>query len=1222
MDPLQQGPSGGDQVTDMSVPEMEPPAAQNGVGVIALGVCGSGLGAAADMLAAAGLVRCDEFDAPLGPNTRLQDHSRRQVAADLSGRMLLELGWGWDAPPAVAADDAPTLVELVEHGRKRAERILPRDQGWFSADTREALLLPWWSQILHDRFVALLIMRDPVAVAKRLEARYGMPLDVGLSLWSAYHRHLAGGIAGHRLVIADYATLLREPHRTVRRVLDGLFELGVTGPLDYATAANAIRVPRRTRGKPEANVIDGELLARATRVFATLTAQPITWERSSSLSLPPPSDGERMLLDTWRQTALDRSRTAAALESAEEELAMALSRARSAETRATVAESRARSVENLAQQHAREAERLRRSRNFLSSHLAEVSRTLPGRLTLRWSQLRSIRGAWVRRLGSIARTGRLFLTLRRPRGLRPSPLFDAEWYHETYPDTVSAKLSPWRHYHRHGATELRKPNEWFDLEWYLRTYPDVPRDPLAAIEHYLYDGAWAGRDPGPDFASLGYLRDNPDVVVAGVNPLTHYLSAGKAEGRSRDPHSPPVAPPGRLSVAPQAPLVSIIMTTFDSGAYVGKSIDSLLAQTLGDFELVIVDDASNDDTLRVIRDYARADARIRPFASRRNHGTYWCKNFGLTQARGEFVTTQDSDDASHPERLARQVESLLRHPTALMASVNYVRVTDAGRVVLNRGLEERRAIMALMYRRQEVVSEIGYYDSVRTSADQEFLERFLSVFGRKALVHQDAPLYKALVRDDSLTGGRGDNAVVLESEANDDNDLSFLSPERREYQMDFQAWHRDAALAGEGLYLAYPPSTRPFPVSPKLQIGTRDALDEDTPPLGPGYPADWVVAGCHEDDYVGGTVDHDVVILSDFCFPGGTSQANAAEIEALARAGYATALCQADSTNLRGRQPTHPKITKLTRVGKATWLVPGERATCRLLVVRHPAVIALLPKMRTRIDADRVVVIVNQVPVDRDGRRHYDVLEAQSTMRSVFGTPGEWFPISNVVRDELEAAPGLESLGAWDWHEVIDVAAWTQPRGRSDHRRLPVIGRHSRASADKWPGDEETMRKVYPTDGSVLVEVLGGADPAQKLLGELPGSWSVYRFGEVPPREFLRGLDFFVYFHHPDLIEAFGRTVLEAVATGIPAVLPHHFESTFGEAAVYAEPEEVQKVIHDLWTDERAYERQVARGLEYANEHFNYQTHVDRVRRLLGPVAVDGAAASLRVTTPTPGQPY
>ena len=93
-----------------------------------------------------------------------------------------------------------------------------------------------------------------------------------------------------------------------------------------------------------------------------------------------------------------------------------------------------------------------------------------------------------------------------------------------------------------------------------------------------------------------------------------------------------------------------------------------------------------------------------------------------------------------------------------------------------------------------------------------------------------------------------------------------------------------------------------------------------------------------------------------------------------------------------------------------------------------------------------------------------------------------------------------------------------------------MIGRHGRPDPVKWPRTREELLQAYPDVPDVRVRVLGGGELAVERLGRTPANWEVIEFGTVEPAEFLHGLDFFVYFHDPDLIEAFGRTIMEAMA--------------------------------------------------------------------------------------------
>lgn len=102
------------------------------------------------------------------------------------------------------------------------------------------------------------------------------------------------------------------------------------------------------------------------------------------------------------------------------------------------------------------------------------------------------------------------------------------------------------------------------------------------------------------------------------------------------------------------------MPVHNGAPYLRAAIDSILQQTFGDFEFLIIDDGSTDDSPRILASYQ--DARIRCAANTTNLGTVATLNRGLDSARGELVALMHADDISAPERLARQVAYLERHP--------------------------------------------------------------------------------------------------------------------------------------------------------------------------------------------------------------------------------------------------------------------------------------------------------------------------------------------------------------------------------------------------------------------------------------------------------------------------------------------------------------------------------------------------------------------------------
>ena len=102
----------------------------------------------------------------------------------------------------------------------------------------------------------------------------------------------------------------------------------------------------------------------------------------------------------------------------------------------------------------------------------------------------------------------------------------------------------------------------------------------------------------------------------------------------------------------------------------------------------------------------------------------------------------------------------------------------------------------------------------------------------------------------------------------------------------------------------------------------------------------------------------------------------------------------------------------------------------------------------------------------------------------------------------------------------------------------PVIGRHSRPRNDKWPATRDALFEVFPNGGDIQVRLMGLSEKMKGLIGECPSNWQTMETDEIPVREFLSAIDFFVYFHHPDWLEAYGRTVGEAAAAGCVVVLP------------------------------------------------------------------------------------
>lgn len=114
----------------------------------------------------------------------------------------------------------------------------------------------------------------------------------------------------------------------------------------------------------------------------------------------------------------------------------------------------------------------------------------------------------------------------------------------------------------------------------------------------------------------------------------------------------------------KAPLVSILLTAWNREKYVGEAIEHVLAQTFGDFELIIVDDASTDGTVDVIKKYAAMDKRIRYYVNPQNLGDYPNRNKVSTYATGKYIKYTDSDDVLYEHAIQVMVSAMKKFPEA------------------------------------------------------------------------------------------------------------------------------------------------------------------------------------------------------------------------------------------------------------------------------------------------------------------------------------------------------------------------------------------------------------------------------------------------------------------------------------------------------------------------------------------------------------------------------
>ena len=605
------------------------------------------------------------------------------------------------------------------------------------------------------------------------------------------------------------------------------------------------------------------------------------------------------------------------------------------------------------------------------------------------------------------------------------------------------------------------------------------------------------------------------------------------------------APP----LSPTKVKISVLMPVYNAEAFVHVAIDCLLAQTWTELELVIVDDCRTDGSWEIVQRYAAQDSRVRAVRNEVNMGAYPTRNRALELATGELVTVHDSDDWSHPQMLELQAVRLLSSPAVKATFSSMARVSPD----MVFALRPERVNLDYVHRsypsllmRMEDVRALGRWDGVAANADDEFVQRGRERFGASAFedILPDVPLSFFLKHDASLTSQRSTSL------------RSLTYGVRHEYGRQAQFWRENVATAESG-------NSLPERSSPKYPFPSPTTL----------LPRHWTRR-----------VDYDVVLISDLTLLGGTRRCNEGYITAAAAAGMRVALFHWPRYDLRLIDDVAKEYRLLSYRDNIDIVTAEQEINCKFLLIHHPPILAFQRDTLPKVAAEHVGILVNQLPRQllSEPERYYTHAAVDTLIRSTFSRTPTWLPISPLARRHL-VGDGYLPVSSQDWVPPLGRAfdASAVRRRQADPARAPVVGRHSRDHWTKWPETAVDLSHAYCADTRFPVRLMGGTKGATELLGTWPKNWESLEFDAVTAAEFLDGLDFFVHYTHSDYIEEYGRNVMEALAAGVPVILPSQFREVFGDAAAYAAPTDVPRVIEELWADPSAYVARIDAGLAY-----------------------------------------
>lgn len=400
----------------------------------------------------------------------------------------------------------------------------------------------------------------------------------------------------------------------------------------------------------------------------------------------------------------------------------------------------------------------------------------------------------------------------------------------------------------------------------------------------------------------------------------------------------------RLAAVHGGPKVSVIVTTFNPDANeIRTSVKSVLEQSWSNIELLLIDDCSDAAFISSLEEIACSDSRVRLIRAPVNGGTYRARNIGIREASGKYITGQDTDDWSHPDRLRRQVEFLEANPEIPGVTVAANRTDDnLVRVALGHN-PERRCEVSLMTTRGKAL-EVGGYLPMRKAADSEFRERLELCAGRPT-GWLDEPLYMIRMSNGSLS--RADFRPGWSHHA------------RRAFWSAYKQWHRSVSV-------------------PNLRSGA-DQTDVSIAHMAPERIAgkEWPRSR-----------EYDVCVVADWRGTNPEQRSAKDELKALAGSNMRVAILHLDTpwgntSDLRG---LNPDIQNLINSGDIQRVFADESADVDLMVVRDPACVDYAKAESSAISARAVLMVGYGQPARNEKQlRAYDASHADMMAKIIFG---------------------------------------------------------------------------------------------------------------------------------------------------------------------------------------------------------------------------------------------
>ncbi|MDD4026692.1 MAG: glycosyltransferase family 2 protein [Candidatus Shapirobacteria bacterium] len=210
------------------------------------------------------------------------------------------------------------------------------------------------------------------------------------------------------------------------------------------------------------------------------------------------------------------------------------------------------------------------------------------------------------------------------------------------------------------------------------------------------------------------------------------------------------------------PLVTIYMPVFNATPYLSQAIESILNQSFSNFEFIIVDDASTDDSWKIIKSYAKKDSRIVTIKNQINLGVSLTSNVAISKARGKFLARMDADDISFTNRIEKQIKFLNKHSKVVAVGGQCVVIDENNNIIGNKNFPSQNKKLkdmifwavpiqqpSMMINLKKLPKNFIWYTPNQSSAEEINLMFRFMLYGQIANLEDNLLFYRHL--DNSLS---------------------------------------------------------------------------------------------------------------------------------------------------------------------------------------------------------------------------------------------------------------------------------------------------------------------------------------------------------------------------------------------------------------------------------------------------------------------------------------